>query len=290
MFLLNCPPPSSSGRQSDDQLVRSAPLSLSSPLRPFAEGVVAPSKTSTPKKRQPEATACHHDLQRTSRDVYRRASFLEEKSAAAAAGGSRAPLRRQNGMSVKEEEEEEEGGAQRHLPNKEKGFHLSLPEIAIGDEEVEGEGSNIHRHHHDHHRHRHHHHHRHRRCRTETERKVSSESSCSGMDSGAGSTSSMFQRFSQLKKRADNGGQQGNLQRSQTACDSGLGTPSSQSILKPASAAAAVASAAALRPAEGDDEDGEREVQVIRFVREEEVCAGGNRDRGSKWKSSVTGK
>ena len=287
---MNYPPPSSSGRQSDDdQLVRSAPLSLSSP-RPFAEGVVAPSKTSTPKKRQEAA----RDLQRTARDVYRRASFLEEKSA-----GSRAPLRRQNGMSVKEEEElQEEGGggvtaAQRHLPNKEKGFHLSLPEIAIGDEEVE-EGSNINRHHHDHHRHRHHHHHhnRHRRCRTETERKVSSESSCSGMDSGAGSTSSMFQRFSQLKKRADNGGQQGNLQRSQTttACDSGLGTPSSQSILKPASTAATVASTAA-RPAEGEDGDGEQEVQVIRFVREEEVSGGGGtRDRGSKWKSSVTGK
>ena len=288
------PAPSSSGRQSDDQLVRSAPLSLSSP-RPFAEGVVAPSKTSTPKKRQEAA----HDLQRTSRDVYRRASFLEEKSAA----GSRAPLRRQNGMSVKEEEQEEEqeeegGGvtaAQRHLPNKEKGFHLSLPEIALGDEEVE-EGSNNHRHDHHRHRHRHHHHHhRHRRCRTETERKISSESSCSGMDSGAGSTSSMFQRFSQLKKRADNGGgqqQHGNLQRSQTttACDSGLGTPSSQSILKPASAAAAAASTTAARPAEGDEEDAEeREIQVIRFVREKEVSGDGG-TRGSKWKSSVTGK
>ena len=286
------PAPSSSGRQSDDQLVRSAPLSLSSP-RPFAEGVVAPSKTSTPKKRQEAA----HDLQRTSRDVYRRASFLEEKSAA----GSRAPLRRQSGMSVKEEEEEEQGeegggvtAAQRHLPNKEKGFHLSLPEIAIGDEEGEEESNNRSHRPPDHHRPRHHHHHRHRRCRTETERKISSESSCSGMDSGAGSTSSMFQRFSQLKKRADNGGQQqGNLQRSQTttACDSGLGTPSSQSILKPASAAAAAASAAAARPAEGDEEDAEeREIQVIRFVREKEVSGDGGGTRGSKWKSSVTGK
>ena len=309
----------------EDQLIRSAPLSLNSP-RPFAEGIVAPSKTSTPKKRE---TAV----------IGRRASFLEERSS----GGScleekkMAPLRRPKGMSVREENEEEEltaaeGHRQRHLQRESeqrRGFHLSMPEIAIGDDNDDGDRDNGNRsaarQQHHHHRHNHRHHHHHRRCRTETEssvvsRKVSSESS-SGMDSGAGSTSSMFQRFSQLKsggakfkpisdqqnssssQSGGGGGGGGNLQRSQ-ACDSGLGTPSSQSILKSTSAVARP-SAAAEDEEEGEEEEEEREIQVIQFLRHQlrqegrsvEAASNGNGDNrsngnggGSKWKSSVTGK
>ena len=85
--------PTYGSRRRDDQLTRSAPpppLSLLSSPRPFAEGIVAPSKTSTPKGREAAAA------------VGRRARFLEERSSRAP------PPRRPKGMSVKEEEEENE--------------------------------------------------------------------------------------------------------------------------------------------------------------------------------------
>ena len=266
----------------------SAPLSPSSP-RPFAEGVVAPSRMSTPKKGAAAAG--------------RRASFLET-----AADVNN--LRRPKGMSVQEENEgdddddegEEEGeltttgGHRQQQQNLQRrgqpqqqqqqrtaGFHLSMPEIAVpaGDDDGDRDQSGCRGR--GHHRRRHHHHH-HRRCRTDTaaaSRKVSSESS-SGMDSGAGSTSSMFQKFSQLRSRSQ-------------VCDSGLGTPSSQSVLKPTSSASAASVSASRAAAE------EEAIQVIQLMRHQlqegrsaaapaPAVTGNANQRSRQWKSSVTGK